>query len=547
MRSFCFSACLLLFVFHTNIYAKDYAAGSGKTNFAHSDAPSGTTMPAGAPFTMAFHHHLNAGLDSVSISCTITATNGFRSSNSLQLLIALEEERNFNHLGKIQHALVRTRLSGSFLPAIWQPNEHQNVDFSAPLPGTISDFRRLSMRATLWSADNSIPIAVVPSVPIQFPVDLVIEGVQGLDLLHCNSLVEPVLIFKNGGADTLYSCSIRFSYDDQKKQYLDWNGVLPPGFSTAVYLPTSNLTPGKHEFVCSIWEKSGKKEKMRDNNSIRIPEFFVVDPAKIPLTLNFQPNYQNKPNRPTPFILHNDPHSSARWEVKGGMESYGKTGKALSLNLTQTEPGAHHELILPVSDFDKLSRPIIDFNYAYFQQNHGNLDQLDVLISTDCGLTWSSVWTKEGSALATAFPSPGAMRPPSKKDWRSIRLELFEMVNQPDFLLKFSLTSDLGNALYLDDIAIYNDTTLIETNLTLAPNPCQGLTQFSITDAGNEEYTLKVFNTNGQIVFIELIEATSGDFTDSLNLLHLPNGVYPVCLYNKTGLIGNCKQLAVQK
>ncbi len=499
------------------------------------------------PFTVSLQQQLTKGLDSFQVFCTITANKAFSASNNLKIQIALEEDQflmlpRATTLNRV-HALKRTRLTTKNLPTEWADQEKHAIHFSMPIPRNLLNKSGLYMRASLWSSDQDTLLQSTTKM-IEVPYDLVAEGVQGLEHMNCGTEVEPVLVFKNAGVIALSSCKIAYRFDQNNSQTVDWTGELKPGHSTIVNLPATTLSKGKHRFQFSLSDPNGQKEFVLDNNSYKIAGFYMVESIAAPFNLNFQSSSRN--DRNTPFILHNTHPNELKWSFKNSVSSFGKPSKSLSLNLLHTPPGIQNELILPIKNLDQLNRPQLRFNYAYFQQNHGNEDQLEVMISTDCGATWRSIWSKQGSNLATAFPAT-QFKTPGRKEWKNIRYDLFEVSKQSEMLLKFVLTSDAGNAFFLDDINISSDTSAIQTELVLAGNPCNGIAQITINNAFNEEYTLKVLNSAGQIVFVELIDVSSNTFTDTINLLHLPSGVYPVALYNKSGLIGKPKQLVVQK
>lgn len=544
MQPICLSALFFMFVSNTNISKELHTALEKTPKYIaikeHVQTP---------PFTVSLRQQLNNGLDSLNVYCTITANNAFIASGDLKIQIALEAEHIVEPKSTKRrnrfHTFYRTILALKDLPVKWDNQEKYALNFSTPLPHNTKDMRHISMRACLWSSNYANQIQAAASIPLQMPNDLVAEGVQGLELLNCSNTAEPIIIFKNDGTAVLNTCKISYKYDHRNNQTIQWSGELQPGHATVVNLPPSTLAKGKHRFEFSLSEPNGQQEFLRDNNTYILEEFYVIDLIPLPIALNFQSTAKN--GTATPFILHNSRSNPVKWDLKNGSSSFGKPGKALSLNLTRTEPGAQNELVLPLSNIDQINRPQLRFNYAYFQQNHGNDDQLEIMVSTDCGTSWSSIWSKQGSNLATAFPAAAPFKTPGRKDWKNIRFDLYEVSRQPEMLLKFVLTSDAGNAFFLDDINISSDTSAIETTLLLSPNPCNGVAQFTINNAFNEEYTLKVLNTAGHIVFVELIDVTSNTFSDTINLLHLPNGVYPVALYNKSGLIGKPKQLVVQK
>lgn len=93
------------------------------------------------------------------------------------------------------------------------------------------------------------------------------------------------------------------------------------------------------------------------------------------------------------------------------------------------------------------------FDVAYARYNSSRSDTLRVLISTNCGLTWTSVYLKGGNLLATSTTQTSAFTP-SNNQWRTESINLNAYAGQGGVIIAFQNHGRHGNFLYLDNINI---------------------------------------------------------------------------------------------
>jgi len=94
---------------------------------------------------------------------------------------------------------------------------------------------------------------------------------------------------------------------------------------------------------------------------------------------------------------------------------------------------------------------ILTFFYAYRQYANGYNDKLEVVVSTDCGDTWTAVWSKAGAALATASGYTTSSFKPTANQWSFAKIILSQYLGQ-DVIFAFRSTSDWGQNIYIDDV-----------------------------------------------------------------------------------------------
>jgi hypothetical protein len=171
-------------------------------------------------------------------------------------------------------------------------------------------------------------------------------------------------------------------------------------------------------------------------------------------------------------------------------------------------------------------------------------DQLIFQGSTDCGATWTNLWTKSGAALAThaggtdKFYGAGGANGLliAAGEWANDTTDLTAHLNQGEVLYRFKAVSDYGNNAYIDNINVelYTKTVGIEDASTIAdfgvyPNPASTMTnvRFELKDAS--DVTVEVFNSNGQSVYVAAQgKMTAGAQSVSVNTSELTTGVYMV-------------------
>lgn len=102
------------------------------------------------------------------------------------------------------------------------------------------------------------------------------------------------------------------------------------------------------------------------------------------------------------------------------------------------------------------SQLTFDVAYASYDGSQGgspSSDGLEVLVSTDCGLTFNSVFSKSGATLATRA-AIGSQFTPTTGEWRTETINLTPYVGEGSVLVSFKNLSGYGNRLFVDNINI---------------------------------------------------------------------------------------------
>jgi len=115
--------------------------------------------------------------------------------------------------------------------------------------------------------------------------------------------------------------------------------------------------------------------------------------------------------------------------------------------------GAVDYLESPKFDVSGYSNPTLMFDISYAPYSTSYADTLAVLVSTDCGSSYDTLYLKGNADLATAGTSNSTYVPSGKSDWRTDTVALGNLAS--DFIqFQFMGVCGYGNNLYLDNIRV---------------------------------------------------------------------------------------------
>lgn len=176
--------------------------------------------------------------------------------------------------------------------------------------------------------------------------------------------------------------------------------------------------------------------------------------AVLPVTESFQDSLFPPAN----WIINN-PGNDITWVKSNAAGGFGLSSSSILIsNYNDTVIGATDEIISQVFDLSA-DTAWITFNVAYAKYDASYFDQLKVFVSTNCGSTWTEIYAKSGTALATA-PDNINLFVPTSVQWRKDSVSLFSFLGQAAVQVKFQNICGYGNNLYLDDISIQKGSQL---------------------------------------------------------------------------------------
>jgi PKD repeat protein len=148
--------------------------------------------------------------------------------------------------------------------------------------------------------------------------------------------------------------------------------------------------------------------------------------------------------------------------------------------------GSVDDLIMPPADFSNLISAELEFDVAYARYDATFWDRLEVLVSDDCGATFTTVYAKQSTVLATDPDQTAAYNAPAT--WRRETVDLSAFVGSEKVDVIFRNISGYGQFLYLDNINL----TGVES---LCTNPTTPTVTSSAVSCEGDVSTLTITGT----------------------------------------------------
>jgi hypothetical protein len=199
------------------------------------------------------------------------------------------------------------------------------------------------------------------------------------------------------------------------------------------------------------------------------------------------------------------------------------------------------DIATPLLNLSSLSNPFLAFDVAYnfhrytppyFTANTDFADTLEVLISTDCGNSFTTLYKKGGADLAT-FSQP-IINPlsiaadfidPADSNWKTEYIDLSSYASNTSAMLVFRYISGLGGCINIDNVRVSNALSVSHTNpesmIRVYPNPAND--RINITSA-SDVIEVQVIDVSGKIALSYRNENHNEKII--LNTSRLTEGVY---------------------
>lgn len=378
------------------------------------------------------------------------------------------------------------------------------------------------------------------------PVNLVANDAQAMSItspsgLYCATNFTPVVVIRNYGSNSLTSCIVNYQVDANPVQTYNWSGSLSSLATATITLSPMTAAAGTHTFTCYTSQPNATTDANPGNDNTSSVFNIVPTGQALPLVEGLE-----SATFPPPGWTLDNPDASVTWARTTGAA---KTGSASmwfnSINYTCN--GCIDIMQTPNLDLSSMGSPQVTFQVAYRMLSDPSAspnwsDTLRVDISTDCGNTWTNLYFKYSTNLTTIIPTFSTTAfVPGPNDWRLETISLAPYASSSNVLLRWKVSSDYENNLYVDDINISGTTGISELDLansiSVYPNPSSG--EFTVKGL-QPDMQIKVLNMVGEV----LHESTAGQKQESISLSGA-SGIY--FLEVKTGNTKAIKKIAVSK
>jgi hypothetical protein len=288
------------------------------------------------------------------------------------------------------------------------------------------------------------------------------------NVVECGNDGVPVIFTAaNYGALPLADMPVRYRVDNGP-----WVNEVAPGpittFSGVQYTFAQRIM-GLAEGVHTIRVETNVPGEQRPEDDFIEFSFTMVPNGVVPAP--FFEGVQGGAVTPPGWVLENQ-DGNGTWTVAdvpiGAPGSGCLATKAWSRDFFIDAGFGHDRLVSPQIDLSALHGTRLKFDHAYAKNvQGGNFDALRIEVSNDCGETWTSVFHKIGTELATAPNySTSNWAPANCDQWTHNNIDLSAYDGQV-IQVRIAAINGYGGRLYVDNLRLMNEEVLLSVKFFL--------------------------------------------------------------------------------
>jgi hypothetical protein len=445
----------------------------------------------------------------------------------------------FNNIIFVRSGLTLAGPAGSGTAAYLSPaaNHWQHLRASTGAPNLaagnmIATFRNLQGFGNNLFLDNI-------NIQVLFKRDLKVVSIDKPLNIECTGNFTPSATVKNNGVEAITGFTISYSVDNGAAQNTTVTGIsLARDASMSVNLtpPIAGLAAGQHSikiYSANPITTSGTGDQLTVNDTLT-KNFGITGTTPAPLTQGFEGTFP-----PTGWAFTN-PDASITWaKANVGNNS---AGSAYMRNYAYSTQNRVDELYSPSVTYNGVDSAQLSFDWAAATYNYPGttgiqIDTLEVLVTKNCGNTYTSIWKKWGEELQTIndpnYPQTVEFIPSSPDHWKTEVIDLTGgfTPNGPVQIV-FRNTNNFENNIFVDNVNLTTKTlpaSLKALGYLILPNPfTDQFTIWHLVTPTNLRYA-SVYNSAGQLVWKQEFHGNASKQT-TVDLTGKPAGTYIVNL-----------------
>ncbi|MDC3129755.1 Omp28-related outer membrane protein [Bacteroidota bacterium] len=462
---------------------------------------------------------------------------------------------NYNHQHMLRHMLtgqwgddITSTSSGSFFTNTYTytiPNDLNGVAFDL-FNLEVAVFLTETQQNVITGNMASMNLIVPPGINL---VDLGASSNMSIPSSYCDNNLTPEITVTNNTTVPVDTFAVSYTLNNNAPVTQNVYSSLQAGSTTTISFNSITVPSGTNNisYTVSTVANTSFIDNVPSNNIASSGTFNTLSPTAF--ATNHSEGFEGfalATPAPNNAILENPQDnwvgiiddSYTQGQPVGG---YGNSVNSYRFRLNSFSAGQSAKLIWEKLDFSDAGNYQIKYDLAHALKNSWDGDVIQILVSTDCGVSWNTVSQMSGSSTATygTVSSSGNFNPltiggttnyypsnntSSLQHWRTDSVDLSAYNGNPDVMVAINVICGGGNNLYLDNIiieAISSSTSnnIIKKSINLYPNPTNNF--IMIEDFDNiKKY--EIFDSMGKKVAI--IESKKTDVT------HLENGIYFVKL-----------------
>lgn len=352
----------------------------------------------------------------------------------------------------------------------------------------------------------------------------------------CEGSYNPSATVRNNGTETVTAFDVTYRIGTGAPVTTNVTGVtLAPGASMNVALTAGTLAAGTNNirvYSSAPVTASGTGDQYLLNDSLS-KTAAVAAMVNAPIVETFEGTFL-----PTGWAIANSDGNMTWAKANVGQSS---NGSAFLRNYAYYSAGQRDALYTPVMDYSDADSVVLSFDLAAATRTFPGstttpMDTLEVLVTRDCGNTFTSVYKKWGAQLQTInntnSPMAAEFSPVSNYLWRREYIDLSGFAPDGPLQVVFRNTSNNQNNVFIDNVNFRTRTLpslLTDNGVIVTPNPFAEQFNLWFVQAPTDLRYIQVFNSAGQLIWKKVFDGSTTNVIP-VNLAGKSAGVYVINL-----------------
>jgi len=400
-------------------------------------------------------------------------------------------------------------VASAYFPTNINEWKRKSIDLSAYIPsGNIMvQFRAINQYGNNMHLDD-----INIDKKIFFNNDAGVIAVNKPAAKICISSDAPVVVIKNYGKTNLTSVKINYQVDGTGPvTTFNWTGNLARNQTATVTLAIANLgAVGNHSINVFTTLPNNVADQDPTNDALVKP-YSVTQIFPLPGSVTEEFTSGTFP--PTNWSIVN-PNGDITWQRNASIGNR-TAGSAYFNDFANTTVDRYDDLAMPNYSYSGIDSIFLSFNVAHITKTlpgttGSRLDTLTVLVSKDCGNTFTTVYKKYGEDLQTVndpnFQISMSNFVPQPSQWRRDSVNLGKTLGATEslFQVMFRFSGNMENNLYLDDVNLRTQVLpakLKNDGYLVLPNPFRSTFGVWHYQVPTTLRYINVYNSAGQLVY----------------------------------------------
>lgn len=337
--------------------------------------------------------------------------------------------------------------------------------------------------------------------------DLKVVSIENPGQRICAPGFNGLVTIQNMGVDTIRSAIVSLILSNGDSVSVSWKGALAYKAAAIVELPLLSVPEGKWTISCMASRPNNSNDENPANDAVSAPLQYYS--ALNALSDGFEGN-----DFPAPGWDISGATADAGWIRAAGIAAGGSASAAFENNASAP---ASALLRLREINLREIDSAWLSFAFT------GIADTLEILVSLDCGETYTSVYNSIGQTQTIQKASEGAF------GWIRDSVNISNYINKGNVLFAFRRHLSGVSTAYLDDINIRKvivNPNLKSAGFMVTPNPVSSTLMVQFYPEPTALKRIVIYSMSGQVVREMAISRQSSFYLVDVSALRA--GVYVI-------------------